>query len=310
MKASFDEYDLPPYLKKGLTGCGFRVPSLIQHLTIEAIAEHHQNIVAQSKNGTGKTLAFLLAVFSLVLPAPVNPDKKQHIECIVLSPSRELAMQTHSLISKLTAYASPPIRAVVAVGGQPLKSDIANLTTQFPQILVCSPGRVVHLIKEEIISLENLRTLVLDEADQLFTDRSFKFDLHGLIALLPKGCHKLVYSATYAKSLLEYLQGLMPDSKLIHAQTEAENEEKKEPQAAAGGEEMIDDIQVKDIKQHFFLVQKPPYFEEKLKLLTQVLAAVKFKQCMIFFNQKFRGVEISNHLKSVLPYNEIVGAAE
>ena len=169
-------------MKKGLAGLSFRSPSLIQKMSLEA-NESKRSIIGQSKNGTGKTLAFLLVLLSNI---SFKPEKQNVLQSIVISPSRELALQTHDLVVKLTAYASPPIKTIVTIGGQALSSDIKNIKLLSPQILVGSLGRVIHLVKEELISLENISVFVVDEADNLFIEKSFKFDMHGLIALTSK----------------------------------------------------------------------------------------------------------------------------
>ena len=285
---------IPDYIKKSLKSHGYHAPSLIQKLTLEATTSH-SNIIGQSKNGTGKTLAFLLAIFSNIVPKPIPEEDQSCLECIILSPTRELAQQTYNIINDITAYANPPVRVIMTIGGQLWKGDIERLKTLKPQILVGTLGRVVHLIKEEIVGLQNMKELVVDEADQLFTDKSFKFDLHGLISLLPNECRKLVYSATYPKELLQELKGLLSDNIFIKSTDEIEeikNEIIKE------SHHDIDEIQLKGIHQYYMIITKSPIFENKLKLLTEVLTTIKYKQCIIFFNQKLRGAEIANYLKS------------
>jgi len=278
---------IPMYLKKWLKGNNFIVPSHIQRLSLE-VNDKRCNIIGQAKNGTGKTLAFLLIVLSNVLPKPIPENDKSCLECIILTPTRELAQQIYTIITDVTAYASPAMRVAKTIGGQILKSDIETLRVMKPQILVGSLGRVVHLIKEEIIFLEGVKELVVDEADQLFLDKSFKFDIHGLISLLPKDCQKLVYSATYPTTFLEDLKEILGDSVFIKSIEERGEKESED----------VDEIQLKGIHQYYIPINDTSVFDKKLNLLVQLLTTVKYKQCMIFFNQKLRGAEIANHLKS------------
>jgi len=296
---------IPEYLKKGLKSNSFLFPSDIQKQSLE---NYKFNIIAQSKNGTGKTLAFLLVVLANIEPKSIASQQSNCLECIILSPSRELALQTNELLLKITSYASPPIRTIVTIGGQPLKADIDTLKITKPQILVGSLGRVIHLVKEEIISLENIKEIVIDEADQMFTDKSFKFDMHGLISLLPKSCKKLVFSATYTTSLLNYLQNIINDSIFIKGQNIDEPNKIAEENKIFDLEKLydIDEIQLKQIHQFYADIEKVPYFEEKLKLLSELLNKIKYKQCIIFCKQKFRAVEISEHLKGKSIKNLII----
>ncbi len=291
----FEEFGLPGYLQKGLAGYGIQSASLIQRLSWAANARR-ANIIGQSKNGTGKTLAYLGVTLSNIR---LSAERPRPIQAIVLSPSRELALQTHDLIVRLSAYASPPLSSVVVVGGQPLAADIASVAL-FPDVVVGSLGRVVHLVKEEIISLQSLRVLVVDEADQMFSEKSFKFDLHGLIGLMPSNCQLLVYSATYTHDLLDYLHKLVKTPVVIRALDDPSDAGTSTQTGVEPKEGGVEDIQLQNIRQFYVAVRSPDpsaYFEEKLKLLTRILASAKYKQCIVFFNQKFRGVEIANSLR-------------
>eukprot|EP00826_Nyctotherus_ovalis_P036595 TRINITY_DN3261_c0_g2_i1.p1 TRINITY_DN3261_c0_g2~~TRINITY_DN3261_c0_g2_i1.p1 ORF type:complete len:346 (-),score=63.60 TRINITY_DN3261_c0_g2_i1:658-1695(-) len=282
---------IPMYLRKWLKANNFLVPSHIQKLSLE-VNSVRSNIIAQSKNGTGKTLAFLLVLLSNLTPKEKPENDESCLECIILAPTRELVQQIYTIITDITAYASPALRVLKTIGGQLVKGDIDNLKAMRPQVLVGSLGRVVHLIKEEVICLGAVKTLVVDEADQLFVDKSFKFDMRGLVSLLPRECQKLVYSATYPTSLLEDLKEMLGESVFIRSVEEKSEEAKsEEPQD-------IDEIQLKGIHQYYISIDEAPFFEKKLKLLVDLLSAIKYKQCMIFFNQKLRGAEIASHLKS------------
>ena len=105
---------------------------------------------------------------------------------------------------------------------------------------------------------------------------------------LPKECQIIVYSATYTSDLIEYLQKCLNSPKFIHAHDPSEE--------SGQTEEQIDEIQLKTIQQYYFVINSGT-FEEKLKILAGLIEKTKYNQCMIFFNQKVRGVEIANFLK-------------
>ena len=156
---TFDELDLKPDLLRGIYGYGFEKPSIIQQKAILPIIKGN-DVIAQAQSGTGKTAAFAIGTLQLVDP------EKDEIQCLILSPTRELAHQTSIVYQFLGEYLK--IKVSLLIGGTKVGADIDKLK-EGPQVLVGSPGRVLDLIKRKKISLGYLQTFVLDEADEMLS---------------------------------------------------------------------------------------------------------------------------------------------
>ena len=140
---TFDELNLKPDLLRGIYGYGFEKPSIIQQKAILPIIKGF-DVIAQAQSGTGKTAAFAIGTLQLVDP------EKDEIQCLILSPTRELAHQTSIVYQFLGEYLH--IKVSLLIGGTRVGADIDKLK-EGPQILVGSPGRVLDLIKRKRISL-------------------------------------------------------------------------------------------------------------------------------------------------------------
>ena len=172
---TFDELNLKPDLLRGIYGYGFEKPSIIQQKAILPIIKGN-DVIAQAQSGTGKTAAFAIGTLQLVEP------EKDEIQCLILSPTRELAHQTSIVYQFLGEYLK--IKVCLLIGGTKVGADIDKLK-EGPQVLVGSPGRVLDLIKRKKISLGYLQTFVLDEADEMLS-KGFLETIKEIISLIPK----------------------------------------------------------------------------------------------------------------------------
>ena len=171
---TFDELNLKPDLLRGIYGYGFEKPSIIQQKAILPIIKGF-DVIAQAQSGTGKTAAFAIGTLQLVDP------NKDEIQCLILSPTRELAHQTSIVYQFLGEYLK--VKVSLLIGGTRVGADIDKLK-EGPQILVGSPGRVLDLIKRKRISLSYLQTFVLDEADEMLS-KGFLETIKEIISLIP-----------------------------------------------------------------------------------------------------------------------------
>ena len=136
---TFDELNLKPDLLRGIYGYGFEKPSIIQQKAILPIIKGN-DVIAQAQSGTGKTAAFAIGTLQLVDP------EKDEIQCLILSPTRELAHQTSIVYQFLGEYLK--IKVSLLIGGTKVGADIDKLK-EGPQVLVGSPGRVLDLIEKK-----------------------------------------------------------------------------------------------------------------------------------------------------------------
>ena len=195
---TFDELNLKPDLLRGIYGYGFEKPSIIQQKAILPIIKGN-DVIAQAQSGTGKTAAFAIGTLQLV-----EPDKDE-IQCLILSPTRELAHQTSIVYQFLGEYLK--IKVCLLIGGTKVGADIDKLK-EGPQVLVGSPGRVLDLIKRKRISLGYLQTFVLDEADEMLS-KGFLDVIKEIISLIPSTAKILLFSATMPKDIEELtLEGI------------------------------------------------------------------------------------------------------
>ena len=156
---SFDDLNLKSDLLRGIYGYGFEKPSIIQQKAILPIIKG-KDIVAQAQSGTGKTGAFVIGSLQLIDP------EKDEVQCLVLSPTRELARQTSLVYKFLGEYLN--VKICLLIGGNKIGEDIKNLNDN-PQIVVGCPGRILDLINKKKLSLSYLKTLILDEADEMLS---------------------------------------------------------------------------------------------------------------------------------------------
>ena len=189
---SFSDFSLSAPLKSNLVRHGFTEPTPVQALAIEpALAGH--DMVATAQTGTGKTLAFVLPIIDLVGKQP----SRSGIRALILSPTRELAIQTDETFSKMAAGTS--VRAAVAVGGLGEHPQLQAIR-KGAQVLIATPGRLCDFLGRNLVDLRGVRILVLDEADRML-DMGFLPAIQRIIAAMPSERQTLCFSATLDSSV-------------------------------------------------------------------------------------------------------------
>ncbi len=187
----FSDFDLNPTLLKTIEEIGYEVASPIQELTIAPILEG-QDIFAQAETGSGKTAAFSIPILEKIVRENLVERDKKDVLYLVLSPTRELAQQTHSVFSEQGEALG--ISSVCLIGGESIEKQ-KQLLNKNPHILVATPGRLCDLIRQKEISVKQCRGVVFDEADRLF-DMGFKKDIEAVLRLLPSNRQLIMVSAT------------------------------------------------------------------------------------------------------------------
>jgi ATP-dependent RNA helicase RhlE len=195
---TFAELGLAPAILRALDELGYQLPTPIQEQVIP-LALQGGDILGAAQTGTGKTAAFALPVLQLLLPyanSGTSPAKHP-IRALILTPTRELAIQVEESIKSYCKYV--PLRSLVVYGGVNINLQIPVLKTGI-EILVATPGRLLDHVQNKTLNLGQVSTLVLDEADRML-DMGFMPDLKRIVALLPEKRVNMMFSATFPEEI-------------------------------------------------------------------------------------------------------------
>uniref|UniRef100_A0A803V8Y6 ATP-dependent RNA helicase DDX54 n=1 Tax=Ficedula albicollis TaxID=59894 RepID=A0A803V8Y6_FICAL len=196
---------------KGIMKKGYKVPTPIQRKTIPAILRG-RDVVAMARTGSGKTACFLIPMFER-LKAPSQAGAR----ALILSPTRELALQTLKFTKELGKFTG--LKTALILGGDKMEDQFAALHEN-PDIIIATPGRLVHVAVEMKLKLHTVEYVVFDEADRLF-EMGFAEQLQEIIARLPD-CHQTVlFSATLPKLLVEFARAGLTEPMLIRLDVES-----------------------------------------------------------------------------------------
>ena len=253
MSKTFAELGINLTLQQSLSKLKILVPTDIQSKTIPVILTQKEDLVALAKTGTGKTLAFGLPLLQLI-----NTEKSE-VQVLILAPTRELSQQ---IFSNLTEYGSQnsAIKVTVVSGGIPIKPQIERLKIA-SHILVATPGRILDLISRGAISLKNISSLVLDEADEMISN--FKDDLERIIKEIPASHRTLLFTATLSGQVKQLIQNFM-SKHVIQLETDM---------LTVGNQEI----------EHQYIVVAPI---EKLEVLLHFLSSKQGQRGVIFCKTK------------------------
>lgn len=186
----FEEYRIAPEIKRNLEELGFKRPTDIQYKSIPPILKG-EDVLAIAQTGTGKTAAFVIPVLHL-LHARKSSARTEGIKCVVMVPTRELALQITEVFDKIGSHTR--VKTFCVFGGVEQGPQIARLEKGI-DILVTTPGRMFDLVSQGYIKLEHVEILILDEADHML-DLGFIRDIRDLIKFLPRKRQTLFFSAT------------------------------------------------------------------------------------------------------------------
>ncbi|KAI1430977.1 P-loop containing nucleoside triphosphate hydrolase protein [Xylaria sp. CBS 124048] len=193
-KASFQTMSLSRPILRGLNSVGFATPTPIQAKTIP-IALEGRDLVGGAVTGSGKTAAFVVPILERLL---YRPNKIPTSRVVILAPTRELAIQCHSVATKLASHTD--IKFCLAVGGLSLKVQEAELRLR-PDVIIATPGRFIdHMRNSASFATDTIEILVLDEADRMLED-GFSDELNEILTTLPKSRQTMLFSATMTSTV-------------------------------------------------------------------------------------------------------------
>ncbi len=205
---TFKEFGLSEAILKSLTEMKHDIPTLIQELAIPYIMEN-KDVLGCAQTGTGKTAAFVLPIIESLMNEKMNIDPK----VLVLSPTRELAIQTRDNFRKYGQYTK--LKCGVVLGGVNQRSQETVLRKGI-DILVATPGRLLDLVNQRIVKLNSIKILVLDEADTML-DMGFIHDIKKIISHVPETRQTLMFSATMPKTIRNLAKEFLNNPKIVEA---------------------------------------------------------------------------------------------
>lgn len=257
---TFDEMGLTNNILHGIYAHGFEKPSQIQKYAIVPITQG-RDIIAQSQSGTGKTATFLIGMMANII------QNEATTQALIVCPTRELAKQIHGILSDLARYTD--ITSALLIGGtQRLKYSQGHGNNDemavSQHVVVGTPGRILEYFHRKRIDPDNVKMLILDEADEMLS-RGFQEQIREVIRALNTKCQVCLFSATMPPEMLELTQHFMvkPMRYLI------KNAE----------------LTLEGIRQFYVFVERADY---KLETLCDLYGLVSATQSMIYCNSKRR----------------------
>ncbi|XP_029649770.2 ATP-dependent RNA helicase DDX54 [Octopus sinensis] len=202
----FQSMGLSQPVFKGILHKGYKIPTPIQRKTIPLLLAG-KDIVAMARTGSGKTAAFLIPMFEQLKAH----SAKAGARALIMSPTRELAMQTLRFTKELGKHIG--LSAAVILGGDRMEDQFSAMHS-LPDIIIATPGRFLHVVMEMKLKLSSLQYVVFDEADRLF-EMGFKEQLDEILRRLPESRQTLLFSATLPKQMVEFAKAGLNNPTLV-----------------------------------------------------------------------------------------------
>lgn len=197
---TFEELGVRPDLRKAIEELGFEAPMPVQEQVIPHLLEGDDDVVALAQTGTGKT-----AAFGLPLLQRIDPERNVP-QALILSPTRELCLQIGSDLADFSKY-KPDVTVLPVYGGSSIESQIRSLKKGV-QIIVATPGRLIDLINRGVVNLDEVHTVVLDEADEML-NMGFLDSINEILSHVPEDRKTLMFSATMPNEIAKIAKTYM-----------------------------------------------------------------------------------------------------
>ena len=259
----FDSLGLSPAMMRAVAQRNIEVSTPVQAGCIPPMMDW-QDVIAKAPTGTGKTFAYGIPIVEHIDP------ENAVVQAVILAPTRELAIQITDEIRDLAAY-KPGVRCVCLYGGQPIGRQIDTLKKR-PQIVVATPGRLADHMKRRTVRVDDVQTVVLDEADRML-DMGFVRDVTHLLDRMNKRKNLGLFSATISREVMDIAWVYQRDA----AEITVREDEQNKP----------------DIKQFRMDVS----FDGKADAIEKILNETGFDRCMVFCNTKGNTERITKFLQ-------------
>lgn len=256
----FENFDLHPTLLKGLEEANFIRCTPIQAMTLPLTLEG-KDVAGQAQTGTGKTIAFLVALYNHLLTQPAHPDHRSlDPRAVIIAPTRELALQIDKDAREIGGNTG--LKTALIYGGVDYEKQRHQLGDGV-DIVIATPGRLIDFVKQGVVKLGGIEMMVMDEADRMF-DLGFIKDIRFLLRKMPGAAERqnLLFSATLSHRVLELAYEHMNEPEKLVVETET--------------------ITAAQVRQSVYF----PATEEKLPLLLGIIAQMDANRSMVFVNTK------------------------
>lgn len=264
-KLSFDDLEISDNVLRGIYSYGFENPSKIQHASIPIIKKG-KDVIAQAQSGTGKTGAFVIGCLEKLIP------ENKETQVLIISPTRELAIQTMNVVSEIGKYIEG-LTALDVIGGTNV-SQCRSALDKLPQIIVGTPGRVLDMINRKSLFTNKIHTIIFDEADEILS-QGFKETIHGIISFMPEKAQICLFSATIPQEVLDLTSCFMREPESILVKKEA--------------------LTLEGITQFYINIK---FNDWKLDVLKDLYETINIAQCIIYINSKNKLIEVHEILLS------------
>jgi len=258
---SFKPFNFHPSIIRGITTCGYNNPTPIQKEAIPLILDG-QDVFGLAQTGTGKTAAFVLPILERLLKTP-----RKKVSALIIAPTRELAEQINGNIRQLAIKTN--LKSISIYGGVSKIPQVKAIRTE-AQIIVSCPGRLLDLMNDGSVSLDNIEVLVLDEADHMF-DKGFLPDIKRIVKQLPKKRQSLVFSATMPQEIKRLAEKILHNPvtvKINHS------------------------LPVQNISHSLFQIKK----EQRTSLLKHLFTKDEMKSALVFTRTKHKAKSLAKQL--------------
>ncbi len=276
---TFNDLKLTPAILKALSKERYTTPTPVQEQAIPAILAG-RDLFGVAQTGTGKTAAFALPIIQLLSEQPRKPNTERRVRSLILTPTRELAIQIYDNIQAYGQYTN--LRSIVIVGGVSQKPQEQALD-RGADIVIATPGRLIDLMNQKHIDLQHVGILVLDEADRML-DMGFINDVKKIIAKMPGKRQTLFFSATMPREISNLVNTLLVNPVKVEVTPVSST--------------------VDRIEQSVYFVDK----ENKQKLLTHLLQNKSIASALVFTRTKHGADRVVRGLaKAKIPAQAIHG---
>jgi len=278
--ASFQDMLLKTELMSAIRDAGFEHPSEVQHSAIPA-AMTGTDVICQALSGMGKTAVFVLATLQQIDP------KDGEIDTVVLVHTRELAFQIAAEFTRFAKYlkATNGVKIGVVYGGVPFEDNKRMLEKEKPHVLIGTPGRLMHLVREKVMNLEKVQRFVMDECDNMLLEIRMRRQLQEVFKATPKTKQVMLFSATISDEVKKLCRKFTKNAEEIY----------------------VDDNQLTlhGLQQYFVQLGEA----EKNRKLNDLLDALEFNQVVIFVKSRQRASQLNTLLRKCAFPSECVHGA-
>jgi len=263
-KIRFEELNCSEEIKKAVKDMGFEETTPIQTLSIPLVLEG-KDVVGQAQTGTGKTAAFGIPAIDMV------DAGSRETQALILCPTRELAVQVAEELAKIAKF-KRGIRTLPIFGGQPIERQIKGLKKGV-QIVIGTPGRVMDHMRRRTLKLDNLKMMILDEADEML-NMGFREDIETILESIGEERQTLLFSATMPKPIMDIIHKYQKNPEIVKV--------------------VHKELTTPNIDQLYLEVKE----KDKLEVLTRLIDMYAPKLSLVFCNTKKKVDEVTDLLQS------------